>query len=137
MVAGAFDDGRRARVPNGEALAGTACAEELAACRAVEHGVAEQDRITDIVGRRNDDDPPAAHSLADIVVRLADELEFHSGGEKPTEALTGRPFEPGAQATGRRAAPEPACDLDAEACTDPAIPVRDRVAQHYALVSER
>src|SRR5437763_1467643 len=69
VVAGAFDDGRRARVPNGEALAGTACAEELAACRAVEHRVAEQDRITGIVGRRNDDDPPAAHSLADIVVR--------------------------------------------------------------------
>ena len=42
VVADALDDRDRARVADGEALAGAAGAEELAAGRAVENGVAEQ-----------------------------------------------------------------------------------------------
>ena len=45
MVADAFDDGDRARIAHGEALAGDAAEVALALGRAVEHGVADDDRL--------------------------------------------------------------------------------------------
>src|SRR5438552_13341382 len=56
MIAGALDDCRRARVANGEPLAGATCAVERAAGGAVENGVAEQDGVACVVRRRSHDD---------------------------------------------------------------------------------
>jgi hypothetical protein len=79
VVAGTFDDRRRARVADCEALPGAAATEELAAGRAVENRVSEQDRIPASSGGGEHHEPAAAHALADVVVRLADELELRAG----------------------------------------------------------
>ena len=71
VVAGAFDDGDGAGVAHGEALAGDAAEIAFARDRAVEHGVADDDRLFRHdagIGRRADDDAAARQALADIVV---------------------------------------------------------------------
>ena len=103
VITDAFDHGDGAGVADSEALTGRPRAEERSPRRAVESRVAEQARIAGIVGRRRHHDATAAHRLADVVVRLADELEPESSGEKGTEALTGDALEPDSHAAGRRA----------------------------------
>ena len=78
MVADALDDGDGAGVAHGEALAGDAAEIALALDRAVEHGVADDDRLLGDdpgVFRRADDDAAARQALADIVVAVADQFE--------------------------------------------------------------
>ena len=90
MVAGALDDGDGAGVADGEALAGDAAEVALAGDRAVEHGVADDDRLLGHdagVLRRAHDDAAAGEALADIVVGLADQLERDARREPGAKAL--------------------------------------------------
>ena len=92
MVAGAFDDRDGAGVAHREALAGDAAEIAFARDRAVEHGVADDDRLLRHdagVGRRPDDDAAARQALADIVVGVAFELEGDAAREQRAEALAG------------------------------------------------
>src|SRR6185503_4654218 len=114
-----------AGVPHGEPLARRSGAEELAAGRAVEHGVADEARVARVVGRRRHHDPPAGHRLADVVVRLADEPELDARGEERTKALTRGPLEARSDTAGRRPGANRARNRAAEAGTDRAIAVRD------------
>src|SRR6185437_5574761 len=62
MRADALNDGERARVAHGEALAGDAAEEAFAAHRAIEHGIADDDALVALQGavmRRVDDEPAA------------------------------------------------------------------------------
>jgi len=96
MVARAFDNGDRARVADGEALAGDAAEVAFARDRAIEDRVADDDRLfrNDLRGRRRIDDKTAARqSLADIVVRLAFKLERDAMSDPRAEALAGRALE--------------------------------------------
>src|SRR5262249_42568590 len=89
---GAFDHRGRAGIAHGEALAGNAADEGLSGDRAVEHGIADDDRFLRHdagVDRRPYDDAPAREALADIVVALALELEGDAAREPGAEALTG------------------------------------------------
>src|SRR5207244_8593882 len=86
-------------------------------------------RLADVVRRRQDHDAAAAHALADAVVRLADELELDACAEKRAEALPRRSLEAGADAAGRRRAAVATRDLDAQACADRTVTVRDRITQ--------
>ena len=81
----------------------------------VRHGLAG------IAGGRRDHDPAAAHRLADVVVRLADEIELDPGREEGAEALAGRALETGAYPALRRARPDLAGDRPAEPRADGAI----------------
>ena len=90
VVARALDHGGGAAVADAEPLPHPAGDEELPAGRAVEDGVAGQDRVAGVVGRRAHDDAAAALALADVVLGLADELERDAVGEERTEALPGR-----------------------------------------------
>ena len=95
VVSGAFDDRGRAREPHGEALAGHAAEERLAAGRAVQHGVADDDvlrRVAAELDARTDRDAPAAHALAGVVVRVADQVERDALREERAEALAARAF---------------------------------------------
>ena len=71
-----LDDGECTRVPDGETRARASGDVELATGGAVEHGVAHQDRIPGVVGRRDDHDTSAVHALAHVVVGFADEGEL-------------------------------------------------------------
>src|SRR5204863_7867072 len=93
VIAHSLDDRESAGVADTEPLPGAAGAEELAACRTVEGRVAEQHRIARVVRRREQDDAPAGHSLADAVVRLPDQLELGTCAEERAEALSGRALE--------------------------------------------
>src|SRR5262249_20567074 len=78
MRAGAFDDRDRAGIAHRETLAGDAAEIALAGDRAVEHGVADDDRSVALdlaFLRRIDDEAAAGEALADIVVAGAFELE--------------------------------------------------------------
>ncbi len=93
MVAGAFDHRNGAGIAHRETLAGNAAEVAFAFDRAVEHGVADNDRFLRHdagVGGRPHDDPPAGETLADIVVGVAFELEGHAAREPGTETLAGR-----------------------------------------------
>src|SRR5262249_4300977 len=74
VVARAFDDGNGARVADGEAFASHAAEITLALDRAVQHRVADNDRLLrhdpGICGRP-DNEAPAGQPLADIVVGIA------------------------------------------------------------------
>src|SRR5439155_13258800 len=85
----AFDDGERPGVPDGEPCAGAARAVELAAGRAIQDGVPDEDGIAGVTRRRLDDDASAAHALPDVVVRFADERELDTRREEGTEGLSG------------------------------------------------
>src|SRR5690242_13665356 len=90
MVAGAFDDGRRAAVADREPLTRPALGEEVSGGGAVEHGVAHDDvvaRLVRCVGRGGHDDLATAEPLADVVVRLALEQEANATGQEGAEAL--------------------------------------------------
>ena len=101
----------RARVAHGEALAGRAGDEQLAAGRAVEARVAGQHRgwpagrlstrSASFVGGPDHDAPPG-HALADVVVGLADELELDAVGEERAEALAGGAVEDDVRGATRR-----------------------------------
>ena len=74
VIADAFDDGERAAVADGEPLAGDAAEVRLAARRAVERDVADDDVLLGDerrLPRRIDDDLAARQPLADVVVRVA------------------------------------------------------------------
>src|SRR5690348_4803156 len=93
MVAGAFDHRDGAGIAHRKALASDAAEITFALDRAVEHGVADDDRFLRLeaaVGRRPDDEAAARKALADIVVGVAFELEGHAAREPGAEALAGR-----------------------------------------------
>ena len=86
----------RAGIAHRETLAGDAAEIAFARDRAVEHGIADDDRVLrDDPGlfRRADDDAAARKALADIIVGLALEFEGHARGEQRAEALAGGPLE--------------------------------------------
>ena len=90
VIAHAFDHRRRAGVAHREPLARHAVEERLAAGRAVEHDVADQNvflRQERRVARRIDDQLAAGKSLADVIVGVAFEFERDAAREKRPEAL--------------------------------------------------
>src|SRR5208337_4883505 len=93
MVAHSLDHSDRAGVAHAETLARDAAEIALSGDSAVEHRVADDDRLLglDLCGfpRRVDDNAPARHALADIVVGVALEFERHAPGEERAEALAG------------------------------------------------
>ena len=92
MIADALDDGDGAGIAHREALAGDAAEIAFAGDRAIEHGVADDDRVfrheADLL-MRLDDELAAGETLADIVVGLAGEFERHAMGDPGAEALAG------------------------------------------------
>src|SRR3954452_289842 len=129
MVARPLDDRRRAGVPHAEALTRAPAHVERPAGRAVEHRVPDEDRIPRVVGRRLDDDPPAAHALADVVVRDALELEDDPVGQERAEALARRAGEARVHLPGRTREPEALTDVAAEARADGPVARPDRVRE--------
>src|SRR5258708_24316150 len=80
VIADALDDGERAAVADGEALARAPGEERLAARRAVEARVADDDLVLGAEARargRTHGEDAARESLADVVVRVALEHEQH------------------------------------------------------------
>ena len=93
VIADAFDDRLRAAVAHGEPLAGDAAHERLAARRAVERDVADDDVLFGDErrgARRTHDDAAARESLADEVVGLALERQRDPARKKRAEALARR-----------------------------------------------
>src|SRR5690606_26636791 len=93
VVADAFDAGLRAAVADAEALSRAAAEERAARRRAVQRDVADQDVVLGrerARARRVDDDAPAREALADVVVRVALELERDALRQERPEALPGR-----------------------------------------------
>ena len=94
MVAGALDHRDGAGIADREALAGDPAEIAFAFDRAVEHGVADDDRLLrnelHRLARRIDDQAAAGEALADIVVGLAFQLQRHAAREPRAEALSGR-----------------------------------------------
>src|SRR5262249_58749303 len=99
----------------------------VAAGRAVEEGVADQDWIAQVVLRRAPDDAAAAHALADVVVGLALESQLHAGRQEGAQALARRARQLRAHTSGRRLCAEAAADLAPEPASDRAVAVRDLV----------
>src|SRR4029077_10659376 len=92
VVAGALDHRNGAGIAHCEALAGNAAEEALAGDRAIEHGIADDDRLLGhnaAVDRRPHDDAPTGEPLADIVIALALEFEGDAAREPGAEALSG------------------------------------------------
>ena len=92
----ALDHGGRTTVAHREALARLASREQLAAGRPIKAGVAD-DRVAlrrDQVRRRFDDDGRAGQTLADIVVRLAGQLDAQALHGEGAERLAGRAAQP-------------------------------------------
>src|SRR5439155_12385757 len=90
VVADALDHRGDAAVAHAEPLAGLAAEEDLAARRAVERDVADDDvllRREGRLARRVDDDAPAREALAEVVVVVALDLDGDAGGEPGAEAL--------------------------------------------------
>src|SRR5205085_12685052 len=88
VVADALDDSGRAGVADGEPLAREAADERPARRRPVQHGVADDDVLLGPEGgilRGADRDDPARETLADIVVRVADERQLEPGCEPRSE----------------------------------------------------
>src|SRR4029077_729061 len=83
--------------------------------------------IAGVVSGRADDDAAAAHALADIVVRFADELELDAGGEEGPEALPGAALEARPHSPGWHAGAEPLRDEPTEARPDRSIVGADRI----------
>ena len=92
MVAGALDHGDGAGIAHGETLARHAAEIAFARDRAIQHGVADDDRFLRHdagIRRRPDDDAPAREALADIVVGVAVELEGDAARQPGAKRLTG------------------------------------------------
>ena len=93
VVADALDDGVRAGVAHGEALAREAAEERAALGRAVEDGVADDHVLLGGEGRalgRAHGDHAAGEALAGVVVRVAPERQLDAGRE-PRAERSGRP----------------------------------------------
>ena len=94
MVAGAFDHRDGTRIADRKALAGDATEIALAADRAVEHRIADNDRVFrhDLRGfpGRIDHELAARQALADIIIGLALKLERHAMGDPGPKALARR-----------------------------------------------
>src|SRR5439155_7539357 len=91
VVADALDHGGDAGVSHAEALARLAAQEDLAAGRAVERDVADDDVVLGDEGgalRRVDDHPPAPEPLREVVVGVALHLDRDAVGEPGAEALS-------------------------------------------------
>src|SRR6185295_11831117 len=91
MIAHCLDDGVHAAVANAEAFPGHAAYVRLAARRAVQRDVADDDvlvRDERRAGRRSDDQLAARQALADVVVGVAFEEESHAARHERAEALT-------------------------------------------------
>ena len=98
VIAGAFDNCRGARQPHRETLAPHAAEEGLAAGRAVERGVADDDvgrRVAAEVDAGSYHNAPARQPLAGVVVGIADQVLRDAGGQESAEAL-GHPCLPSA-----------------------------------------
>ena len=106
MIAGALDDGDRAGIAHGKALAGDAAEIALAGDGAVQHRVADDDRLFrddgGFLGRPHHD-TAAGQALADIVVGVAMKLEGDAAGEERAEALPGGALEAHHDGVGRQA----------------------------------
>ena len=92
MVAHALGDERRAGVSDAEALARLPVDVDRARRGAVGNHVAGDDIVLGterLVILRLDGNHAAGERLADVVVRLAHEVELHSLGEKRAEGLPG------------------------------------------------
>mmetsp|Transcript_14691 Transcript_14691/g.47869 ORF Transcript_14691/g.47869 Transcript_14691/m.47869 type:complete len:262 (-) Transcript_14691:493-1278(-) len=96
VVSEALDDGEGARVADAESLAGLAPEEGFASRRAVEAAVADDDVVRGDEGRLGQlllvgghDDAASREALGATVVRVALDLDGHSGGQREPEALPG------------------------------------------------
>ena len=92
MIAGALDHGDGAGIAHREALAGDAAEVALAFDRAVEHGIADDNRLLRHDAgllRRPDHEAAAGKPLADVVVGIAVEFEGDAAGKEGAEALPG------------------------------------------------
>ena len=94
VIADALDHRNGARVAHRKTFASDAAEIDLAGNRAIEHGIADDDRLFrhDLSGlaRRVDHDAAARQALADIVIAFAFEFQRHAMGEPGAEALAGR-----------------------------------------------
>ena len=93
MVAGALDHGDGAGIAHGEALAGNAAEIAFAGDGAIQHRVADDDRLLRHDARllhRTHDEAAAGKTFANIIVGFADEIEGDAMGEPGAEALAGR-----------------------------------------------
>src|SRR3546814_6052863 len=100
VVARAFDYRHRARISDRETLAGDAIEESLALDRTVKDGVADDDvgsRLTLRLVRLAHDDTAARKALADIIIRIAGQLQRHPAREESAEALPCLASEPNEQ----------------------------------------
>ena len=93
VIADALDNGERAAVAHGEPLARDAAEVRFAARRAVQRDVADDDVVLGNerrLPRREHDDLAAREPLADVIVRVAFELERDASRNEGAEALAGR-----------------------------------------------
>ena len=93
VIADAFDDGQRAAVADGKPLAGNAADIRLAARRAVERDVADDDVVLGDerrLPRRIHGELAARQALAEVVVRVALETHRDAARHERAEALAGR-----------------------------------------------
>src|SRR5205823_6715557 len=139
--ADALDHGGDAAVAHAEALARLTAEEHLAAGRAVERDVADDDvlfRRESRVARRIDDDASARETLAEVVVGVALELDGDAVGEPRAEALSGGAGELDADGLGRQPlATVAAGDLRRQHRADRPIAVRDRQIERHGLPAEQ
>src|SRR6185437_5058127 len=126
----ALDDGKRARVAHREALAGDAAEEAFAAHRAIEHGVADDDRLVALeraVMRRVDDEAPAGDAFAAVIIGGTFELQRHAARQEGAEALPGGALEAHMDRAVRQALIAVALgDLARQHRADDAMDVADR-----------
>src|SRR5882757_4523442 len=91
VVSRSLDDSNGARITHGKALAGDAGRVQVPARGAVETGVAHDDgfvrHITGIA-RRAQDNLAARHSLPDVIVGIAFEIQMQTAGVPDAEALS-------------------------------------------------
>src|SRR6202030_1575817 len=88
------DDPDRAGVADRDPFAGNAAEIALAGDRAIERGIADDDRIlrrNPRSGRGINDDASAGEPLADVIIGLALEFQGDAGGKPRAETLPGGP----------------------------------------------
>ena len=91
VIADSFHDRDRTAVTHGEALSSNSSEVRLPRRRAIEHGVANENRLVrnELRGTRMPDDKASSRkSLADVVVRLALQLERQTTRGERAEALS-------------------------------------------------
>src|SRR5262249_21151692 len=90
VVSRALDDGDRARIAHGKALACDTGRKKIPAGRAVQAGVAHDDSLIlciPCIARVAQNDLAARHALADIVVGVTLEMQVQAAGVPHTKAL--------------------------------------------------